>query len=66
LDERDHLFLDLARYLLGRPIAEARIPAVRAIEHPLAWLMEGVPISPEAAIMRQEDIRLFALEEGPG
>ncbi len=66
LDQRDHLFLDLARYLLGRPIADARMALVQQIEHPLAWLMEGVPISPEAAIMRQEDIRLFRPEEDAG
>ena len=37
---------------------------IQEIEHPLAWLMEGVPISAEAAAMRQEGIRLYTPEEG--
>jgi len=58
LDDRDFLFLDLAKYLLHKPYPKASEKAIRGIERPLAWLMEGLPISTEAAAMTQEDIRI--------
>ncbi|GAB4546107.1 MAG: hypothetical protein Kow0063_40350 [Anaerolineae bacterium] len=58
LDDRDRLFLDLAKYLLHKPYPKASRETITGIEHPLAWLMEGLPISPEAAAMRQEDIKI--------
>lgn len=62
LDDRDQIFLDLAKLLLGRPYPGAREAILRGIEHPLAWLMEGLPISAEAQAVTQEDIKLH----GPG
>lgn len=59
LDERDQQFLDLARLLLHKPLAEARKDTISQIEHPLAWLMEGLPISDEAARLSIEDIQVF-------
>mgnify|MGYP001599168627 FL=1 len=59
LDERDHLFLELAGHLLQKPIPERSKELVQQIEYPLAWLMEGIPISAEAAALRQDDIRVF-------
>lgn len=58
LDDRDMLFLDLAKVLLGKPYPKAREAILHGIEHPLAWLMEGLPISAEARAMTQEDILL--------
>ena len=63
LDERDREFLDLARLMLGKPVSESGQGLARHIEHPLAWLMEGVTISAEAASLRQDDIRLFTPAE---
>lgn len=60
LDERDSRFLDLARHLLERPGSEHAAEALAQIEHPIAWLMAGIPITPEAAALRTDDIRLFA------
>lgn len=60
LDERERQFLDLARVLLGRPVPEREAAALEQIEHPIAWLMAGVPITSEAAALRKDDIRLFA------
>jgi hypothetical protein len=59
LDARDQDFLDLARYLLGKPVFQHEVEALAQIEQPLAWLMEGLPIAPEAVALRQEDIRVF-------
>lgn len=59
LDERDRRFLHLARYLLEAPISEHEAETLTRIEHPIAWLMEGSPITSEAAALRQDDIRLF-------
>jgi predicted nucleotidyltransferase component of viral defense system len=59
LDDRDQLFLDLAKFLLGKPYPKAREAALHEIEHPLAWLMEGLPISAEARAMTQEDIKPY-------
>ena len=56
LDDRDHLFLDLAKYLLHKPYPKTNEKMIKAIEYPLAWLMEGLPISDEAVSMTQEDI----------
>jgi len=64
LDERDHLFLDLAKVLLGKPYPRAREAMLREIEHPLACLMAGLPISAEAQAMTQEDIRLHQANAG--
>ena len=58
LDDRDQLFLDLVKSLLGKPYPRAREENLHEIEHPLAWLMEGLPISAEARAMTQEDIQL--------
>ena len=58
LDDRDQLFLDLAKFLLGKPYPKAKEAILHGIEHPLAWLMEGLPISAEARAMTQEDIQL--------
>jgi hypothetical protein len=51
--------LDLARYLLDRPGSEHAVEALTQIEHPIAWLMADIPITPEAAALRMDDIRLF-------
>lgn len=59
-DERDSQFLELARRLLGRPGSEHSGDALAQIEHPIAWLMADIPITPEAAALRVDDIRLFA------
>jgi hypothetical protein len=59
LDDRDQLFLDLAKFLLGKPYPKAREATLHEIEHPLAWLMEGLPISAEAEAMTQEDIKPY-------
>jgi hypothetical protein len=32
------------------------------VEHPIAWLMAGLPIAPDAAALRLDDIRLFVRE----
>ena len=58
LDDQDRLFLDLVKYLLHKPYPKASEAAIKDIERPLAWLMEGLPISAEAAAMTQEDIKL--------
>lgn len=60
LDDRDHLFLDLAKYLLHKPYPKVNEKTIKVIEYPLAWLMEGLPISDEAVSMTQEDIRIFS------
>ena len=52
-------FLDLARHLLDRPGFEHAVEALAQIEHPIAWLMTDIPITPEAAALRVDDIRLF-------
>jgi len=59
LDERDLLFLDVAKYLLHKPYPGAREGLIVGIEHPLAWLMEGLPISAEARAVTQEDMRPY-------
>jgi len=59
LDDRDQLFLDLAKVLLGKPYPKAKEALLHGIEHPLAWLMEGLPISAEAEAMTQEDIKPY-------
>ncbi len=59
LEERDTRFLDFARMLLGKPVSGAALATVADIEYPIAWLMEEIPISEEAAVLRQEDIRVF-------
>jgi predicted nucleotidyltransferase component of viral defense system len=58
LDDRDQLFLDLVKFLLGKPYPKAREAFLQEIERPPAWLMEGLPISAEAEAMTQEDIKL--------
>jgi predicted nucleotidyltransferase component of viral defense system len=60
LDDRDEEFLHLARYLLGGPVSEHVGETLALIEYPIARLMEGLPITSEAAAMRQDDILLFA------
>jgi len=62
LDDRDHLFLDLVKYLLHKPYSKSSEKMIKAIEYPLAWLMEGLPISDEAMSMNQEDIRIFLVQ----
>jgi predicted nucleotidyltransferase component of viral defense system len=59
LDDRDQLFLDLAKVLLGKPYPKAKEAFLHGIEHPLAWLMEGLPISAEAQSVTQEDIKPY-------
>jgi hypothetical protein len=59
LDDRDQIFLDLAKVLLGKPHPKAKEAFLHGIEHPLAWLMEGLPISAEAGAMTQEDIKPY-------
>jgi predicted nucleotidyltransferase component of viral defense system len=59
LDDRDQLFLDLAKFLLDKPYPKAKEALLLGIEHPLAWLMEGLPISTEAEAMTQEDIKPY-------
>ena len=59
LDDRDEVFLDLAKVLLGKPYPKAKEALLHGIEHPLAWLMEGLPISTEAEAMTQEDIQPY-------
>jgi predicted nucleotidyltransferase component of viral defense system len=58
LDDRDQIFLDLAKLLLGKPYPKVREATLHEIERPLAWLMEGLPISAEARAITQEDIQL--------
>jgi predicted nucleotidyltransferase component of viral defense system len=58
LDDRDCVFLDLAKYLLQKPYPKASLEILKGIEHPLAWLMEGLPISEEAAVKTKEDIQV--------
>jgi predicted nucleotidyltransferase component of viral defense system len=58
LDERDILFLDLAKFLLRKPYPKDSEEAFQNIERPLAWLMEGLLISDEAAAKTQEDIQI--------
>jgi predicted nucleotidyltransferase component of viral defense system len=60
LEERDRRFLDLARYLLDKPPRPTDAEALAAVERPIAWLMDGAPISPEAAALSQDDIRVYA------
>jgi predicted nucleotidyltransferase component of viral defense system len=64
LDDRDRLFLDLAKVLLGKPYPKAKETFLNGIEHPLAWLMEGLPISAEARAMTQEDVQPYRTHEG--
>jgi predicted nucleotidyltransferase component of viral defense system len=59
LDDRDLLFLDMAKYLLRKPYPAARQGMILGIDHPLAWLMEGLPISTEAAAATQEDMKPY-------
>jgi hypothetical protein len=59
MDERDLLFLDMAKYLLRKPYPGAREELILGIEHPLAWLTEGLPISDEARAVTQEDMRPY-------
>jgi hypothetical protein len=59
LDDRDQHFLDLAKILLGKPYPKAKEALLHGIEHPLAWLMEGLPLSAEAQAMTQEDIKPY-------
>jgi len=59
LDERDLLFLDMTKYLLHKPYPAAHQAMILGIEHPLAWLMEGLPISAEARSVTQEDMRPY-------
>ena len=59
LDDRDQMFLDLAKFLLGKPYPKAKEAFLHGIEHPLAWLMEGLPLSAEARAMTQEDIKPY-------
>jgi predicted nucleotidyltransferase component of viral defense system len=59
LDDRDQLFLDLVKVLLGKPYPKAREAFLQEIERPLAWLMEGLRISAEAQAMTHEDIKPF-------
>lgn len=59
LDDRDQLFLDLAKFLLGKPYPKAREATLHEIERPLAWLMEGLPTSVEAEAMTREDIKPY-------
>jgi len=63
LDDRDQLFLDLAKILLGKPYPKVKEAFLHGIEHPLAWLMEGLPISAEARAMTQSDIRPYRPRE---
>ena len=59
LDERDQLFLDLEKFLLGKPYSKAKEAFLCGIGYPSAWLMEGLPISAEAQVMTQEDIQPY-------
>jgi hypothetical protein len=59
LDDRDRLFLDLAKVLLGKPYPKAKESFLHGVEYPIAWLMEGLPISAEARAVTQEDIKPF-------
>lgn len=64
LDDRDRLFLDLAKVLLRKPYPEATMELIKEVEHPLAWLMEGLPISEEAAVKTVEDIQIHLPDVG--
>jgi predicted nucleotidyltransferase component of viral defense system len=59
LDDRDLFFLDVAKYLLHKPYPAAREGMILGIGHPLAWLLEGLPISAEAAAATQEDMKPY-------
>ncbi|HSN74070.1 MAG TPA: nucleotidyl transferase AbiEii/AbiGii toxin family protein [Anaerolineae bacterium] len=58
LDARDLEFLDLARVLLNKPIPEQRQQVIAHVQYPLAWLMQGLAISTEAAQLSREDIQV--------
>jgi hypothetical protein len=62
LDDRDRLFLDLAKYLLRKPYPQAHEAALRGLDHPLAWRMEGLPISTEARALTQADLQPYRPE----
>jgi predicted nucleotidyltransferase component of viral defense system len=64
LDDRDHLFLDLAKVLLRKPHPKASVEIVRDVKYPLAWLMEGLPISEQAAVKTVEDIQVHLPDAG--
>ena len=66
LDDRDRVFLDLGKCLLHKPYPEARSEILKGIEHPLAWLMEGLPISEAAAAKTKEDIQIHLPDAGEG
>jgi predicted nucleotidyltransferase component of viral defense system len=59
LDDRDLLFLDLAKYLLNKPYPKANETIIMGIERPLAWLMQDIPIAEEAAAKTQADLRIY-------
>jgi hypothetical protein len=64
LDDQDHLFLDLAKALLRKPHPKASVEIVRDVKYPLAWLMEGLPISEQAAVKTVEDIQVHLPDAG--
>lgn len=64
MDDRDWLFMDLAKSLLRKPSPDASVEIIQDVEHPLAWLMEGVPISKEAAGKTVEDIQVHLPDAG--
>jgi predicted nucleotidyltransferase component of viral defense system len=64
MDDRDWLFLDLAKVLLRKPSPEASVEIIKDVGYPLAWLMEGVPISEEAAVKTIEDIQVHLPDAG--
>ena len=57
------LFLDLARFLLGKPYPKAKESLLHGIDHPIAWLMEGLPVSAKARAMTQDDIKPYRPHE---
>ena len=64
LDDRDHLFLDLAKALLRKPHPRASVGIIQDVQYPLAWLMEGLSISEEAAVKTVEDIQVHLPDAG--
>lgn len=57
-DERDTEFLALAKGLVGRTTSPKKLAKTSHVVHPIKTLMDPIPITPEAAAMTVDDIRL--------
>ena len=66
LNDLDSLFLDMAKYLVGKPYPKVREEVLQTIIHPVAWLIKGISTSMDAQVMTQEDIKLHLHSPGQG